>query len=234
MRIQEDKQIVTWSMVILFLALTIVYSLVYMRKSDLFTNEQITPSDTVVNEKDILPKPMVSTTGATSLSWATSSGTTLSWVTISNTQIPAMGSGSSSWIDLWSLENSLASTNSIKLLSGTTQYFGVLDIIDILWVQPEYILQDSKENFFAYFGEKWLDFVRTVQQLGWNVYTMATESEILENQLFWDKVSFINLQVFKDKYVLMVIELEGKTWLVQVSANNYHTSKSYLQSLFIY
>jgi hypothetical protein len=63
---------------------------------------------------------------------------------------------------------------------------------------------------------------------------MATESEILENQLFGDKVSFINLQVFKDKYVLMVMELEGKTWLMQVPAQSYHTSKSYLQSLFIY
>ena len=63
---------------------------------------------------------------------------------------------------------------------------------------------------------------------------MATESEILTNQLFGDKVSFINLQVFKDKYVLMVIELEGKTWLMQIPAKSYHSSKSYLKSLFIY
>ena len=62
---------------------------------------------------------------------------------------------------------------------------------------------------------------------------MATESEILENKLFGDKLSFINLQVFKDKYVLIVIELEGKTWLIQVPAKSYYTSKSYLQSLFI-
>jgi hypothetical protein len=62
---------------------------------------------------------------------------------------------------------------------------------------------------------------------------MATESEILKNELFGDKVSFINLQSFKDKFVLMVIEIEGKTWLIQVPANTYHTSKSYLKSLFI-
>jgi hypothetical protein len=73
-----------------------------------------------------------------------------------------------------------------------------------------------------------------VQQLGGNVFTLATESEILENQLFGDKVSFINMQVFKDKLVLLVIEIEGKTWLLQVPADKYHTSKSYLKSLFIY
>jgi hypothetical protein len=231
MHIQEDKQIVTWSMIILFLALTIVYSLVYMKKSDFFTNATIVP-DTSLGGTESLPIPMVS--NESSLSWRDALGTNLSWVNLSNTQIPVMGSGNASWIDLWSLENSLASTNSIQLLSGTTQYFGVLDILDILWAKPEYILQDNKEDFFVYFGEKGLDFVRIVQQLGWTVYTMATESEILENQLFWDKVSFINLQVFKDTYVLMVIELEGKTWMLQVPANSYHSSKSYLKSLFIY
>ena len=39
---------------------------------------------------------------------------------------------------------------------------------------------------------------------------MATESEILQNQLFGDKVSFINMPVFKDKIVIMVIEIDGE------------------------
>jgi hypothetical protein len=121
----------------------------------------------------------------------------------------------------------------LRLLSGTSQFFGILDIVDVLGVQPNYTLQDTKGNYFASYGEKGLDFVRTVQQLGGNVYTMATESEILSNQLFGDKVSFINMAVFKDRLVLMVIEIEGETWLIQVPATSYHTSKSYLKSLFI-
>jgi hypothetical protein len=108
-----------------------------------------------------------------------------------------------------------------------------LDIVDVLGVVPEYTLQDTKGNYFAYYGKKGLDFVRTIQQLGGNVFTLATESEILQNQLFGDKVSFINMQVFKDKFVLLVIEIEGKTWLLQVPADKYHTNKSYLKSLFI-
>ncbi|MDR2416145.1 MAG: hypothetical protein LBD75_06150 [Candidatus Peribacteria bacterium] len=130
-------------------------------------------------------------------------------------------------------EDVLASTESLHLLSGTSQFFGILDIIDILGVQPAYTLQDTRGNYFAYYGEKTLDFVRTVQQLGGNVYMMATESEILENQLFGDKVSFINMLAFKDKFVLMVVEIEGETWLIQLPADKYHHEKPYLKSLFI-
>jgi preprotein translocase subunit SecG len=36
---REEKKIVTWSLVILFLSLAIVYSLAYMRKTDVFTND---------------------------------------------------------------------------------------------------------------------------------------------------------------------------------------------------
>ncbi|MDR0650352.1 MAG: hypothetical protein LBG59_02890 [Candidatus Peribacteria bacterium] len=108
-----------------------------------------------------------------------------------------------------------------------------MDITDILGVQPAYTLQDIRGNYFAYYGEKTLDVVRTVQQLGGNVYTMATEREILENQLFGDKVSFINMLVFKDKFVLMIIEIEGETRLLQLPADKYHHEKAYLKSLFI-
>jgi hypothetical protein len=94
-------------------------------------------------------------------------------------------------------------------------------------------LQDTKGNYFASFGKKTLDVVRTVQQLGGNVYTMATESEILENQLFGDKVSFINMLVFKNKFVLIVVEIEGETRLLQIPADKYHHEKAYLKSLFI-
>ena len=104
-----------------------------------------------------------------SLGWSNKT----SWVTNSNTQTPNVTEGSNSV--------RLASTNS-KMLSGTTEYFGMLDIVSILWEKPEFTLQDSKWNYFVYYGEN-LDFVQTVQTLGGNVYEMVTESEILQNQL---------------------------------------------------
>ena len=62
---------------------------------------------------------------------------------------------------------------------------------------------------------------------------MVTEKEILQNQLFGDRVSYINLSMFKDIRVLMVIEIDGEVWLLQIPADKYHQSKAYLTSLFI-
>jgi len=62
---------------------------------------------------------------------------------------------------------------------------------------------------------------------------MVTEAEILQNQLFGDKVSYINLSMFKDVWVLMVVEIDSEVWLLQIPANQYHQSKDYIKSLFI-
>ena len=152
------------------------------------------------------------TTNSVSLGWSDKS----SWVNNSNTQAPS---------------NNLAATNS-KMLPGTTEYFGVLDIVSILGQKPEFTLQDSKGNYFVYYGNH-LDFAQTVRALGWNVYEMVTEREILQNQLFGDRVSYINLSMFKDVRVMMVIEIDGDVWLLQVPTTKYHQSKDYLKSLFI-
>ena len=152
------------------------------------------------------------TTNSVSLGWSDKS----SWVSNSNIQAPS---------------NNLAATNS-KMLPGTTEYFGVLDIVSILGQKPEFTLQDSKGNYFVYYGNR-LDFAQTVRALGWNVYEMVTESEILQNQLFGDRVSYINLSMFKDVRVMMVIEIDGDVWLLQVPTTKYHQSKDYLKSLFI-
>ena len=127
---------------------------------------------------------------------------------------------------------SMAQANS-KILPGTTEYIGTLDIVSILGQKPEFTLQDPKWNYFAYYGNH-LDFVQTVKKLGGNVYEMITESEILQNQLFGDRVSYINLSMFKDVWVLMVIKIDGNVWLLQVPADKYHQSKDYLKSLFIH
>ena len=146
-----------------------------------------------------------------------------SWVSNSNTQTPSTIESSTS--------DRLASTNA-KMLPGTSEYFGTLDIVSILGQKPEFTLQDSKWNYFAYYGNH-LNFVQTVQTLGGNVYEMVTENEILQNQLFGDRVSYINLSMFRDIRVLMVIEIDGDVRLLQIPADQYHQSKDYLKSLFI-
>ncbi len=154
----------------------------------------------------------------------------------------SINSYSKDWTNNPNSQNAITyeSTNSVsltsddvKLLPGTTEYFGTLDIVSILWEKPKYTLQDAKWNYFAYYWS-YLDFKDTVETLGGNVYEMVTESEILQNQLFGDRVSYINLSMFKDTWVIMVIKIDGDTRLLQVPSDKYHYSKDYLKSLFIH
>ena len=233
----ENKKVITWSLIVLFLSLSIVYSLTYQKKESLFkasikswneitiqtwTQNQNLWSTTQTSKnltKDDDNIINVETTDSVSL-WDIQP----SWVINSNTQISNTIESSNSI--------SLGASN-IKMLPGTTEYFGTLDIIDILWEKPEYTLQDSKWNYFAYYWNQ-LDFKDTVETLWGNVYEMVTESEILQNQLFGDRVSYINMSVFKDIRVIMVIKIDGEVWLLQIPADKYHYSKDYLRSLFIH
>ena len=164
-----------------------------------------------------------------------------SYTTQSTTKNDFEELNSTNWINDLNIQNknTYESTNSVnlnstntKLLPGTTEYFGTLDIISILWEKPEYTLQDSKGNYFAYYWNH-LDFKDTVETLWWNVYEMITESEILQNQLFGDKVSYINLSIFKNVRVIMVIKIDWEIRLLQIPSDKYHYSKGYLKSLFI-
>ena len=231
----ENKKVITRSLIVLFLCLSIVYSLTYQKKESLFkatatTWDEIT-NLTVDNnswstlqnsedfDKDIYNTENLELSDSVSL-W----GATSDW-----------GNGlyaQDSVVNELSNSVSLSISNG-KVLPGTTEYFGTLDIVNILEEKPEFTLQDSKWNYFVYYGNH-LDFIQTVQTLGGNVYEMVTESEILQNQLFGDRVSYINLSMFKDVRVLMVIEIDEDVWLLQIPADKYHYSKEYLKSLFIH
>ena len=228
----ENKKVITSSLIVLFLSLSMVYSLTYMKKATLFKaavrswnevvnqtwsqNIWIVTEDTDTSSLNI--KKISSNT--VSLGWSSKS----SWVTNSNTQAPSKTESNDS-------SSNLVAINS-KMLPGTTEYLGVLDIVSILGQKPEFTLQDSKWNYFVYYGDH-LNFAQTVRALGGNVYEMVTESEILQNQLFGDRVSYINLSMFKDVRVMMVIEIDGDVWLLQIPSTKYHHSKDYLKSLFI-
>lgn len=230
----ENKNVITWSLIILFLSLSIVYSLTYQKKQSLFKtsaknrieivnqtsnqNEWSSSQNSTNLNKDSDKNKEIKKSDSVSL-WDKSS-----WVSNLNTQTPSVNGASTSL--------RLTTTNT-KKLPGTTEYLGVLDIVGILGQKPEFTLQDSKWNYFIYYGNH-LDFIKTVETLWGDVYEMKTESEIIQNQLFWDRVSYINLSMFKDIRVLMVINIDGNVWLLQIPADKYHQSKDYLKSLFIH
>lgn len=127
----------------------------------------------------------------------------------------------------------MTKNTTIKLLSGTSIYYGSIAIIEKLWIKYQYALADTTGTWFIYLGTPSYDFASIARALKGNLYTMATEQELIQNKLFGNKVVFINLPEYKDKQVLMLLYLNDGIRLIQIEYSLYHKSKSYLKSLFI-
>ncbi len=123
--------------------------------------------------------------------------------------------------------------NDIVVLSWTNIYYGKIDIIEKLGIKYQYSLIDSTGTWFIYLGTPSYDFANIARALKGNIYTMATEQELIENKLFGNKVVFINIPEYKDKEVIMLIYTKNGIWLIQIDYTLYHQSKNYLKSLFI-
>jgi len=122
---------------------------------------------------------------------------------------------------------------AIKMLSGTSIYYGNIKIIEQLGIKYQYALTDSSGIRYIYLGTPSYDFASIARALQGNIYTMATEQEILANKLFWNKVVFINIPEYKDKQVIMLIYTNNGIWLIQSEYAVYHKSKAHIKSLFI-
>lgn len=242
---EQQKKLVSLCLVILFISLIVIYSLLYqVRGTELLARLQ--PQDQSSNW-------WISPRSASETNWNTdqivvldfgeqhtteaSSGDVLSWVNNSNT--------SATWSDAWQValgdQTQSASTETDllfqgqapRILSGTDMYFGVVESIDMLGLTPEYLLRDARGIYYAYFAKAPSELKTTIQQLGGNIYSMKSESEIVKHQLFGDKLSYLNLPEYKEKLVIILLEINGEHWLLQIPYAKYHQSKSYLKSLFI-
>jgi len=221
-------------LIVLFLSLSIVYSLTYQKKEVIFKSTNKT--ENIYTQTQI--ESWFNTVDSDSSSKDINNSVSMSdWVSLWNfSQTNWMNSSDEPSLDTSNTIDSFDSVSvwwNVDFLSGTTEYFGTLDIVNILWEEPKFTLQDSKWNFFVYYWNH-LDFIPTIQTLGGNVYEMVTESEILQNQLFGDRVSYINLSMFKDIRVIMVIRIDEDIRLLQIPSDKYHYSKDYLKSLFIH
>lgn len=121
---------------------------------------------------------------------------------------------------------------TIKMLSGTSIYYGNIGIIEQLGIKYQYALTDSSGIRYIYLGTPSYDFASIARALKGNTYTMATEQELIENKLFGNKVVFINLPEYKDKQVVMLIYMNDGIRLIQMEYALYHKSKAHLKSLF--
>lgn len=127
----------------------------------------------------------------------------------------------------------MKANTGITLLSGTSIYYWSIAIIQQLGIKYQYALVDWSWTRYIYLGTPSYDFASIARALQGNLYTLATEQDILQNKLFGNKVVFMNLPEYKDKQVLMLLYLNDGIRLVQMEYSLYHKSKTYLKSLFI-
>ncbi len=211
---------------LLFLALMIVYIVRYQVKwSDVKKNPQSENSWSTIQ---ILSKTWddMATIRPVTTNQTTNTGTmtetwTNTWITKNTT-----------WITIPQFTGTVKNTTGITLLSGTSVYYGSIAIIEKLWIKYQYALADENGTRYIYLGTPSYDFASIARALKGDLYTLATEQDILQNKLFGNKVVFINLPEYKDQRVLMLIYLNDGIWLIQIDYTLYHKSKTYLKSLF--
>ena len=247
---EREKRLVTLSMVVLFFTLIVVYSLFYQVKgATIFGALRSIPapgSRTSLVEK----RAQVEGNQNSLESGLTSASTTTvqddgkkqfrenrfmeEWESFSD--IPAWNDANQAGNNYWGFQNASAGSsyggNSPTILSGTDLYFWAVDSIELLGLEPEYVLKDYKGFYYSKFAQE-PALKSTVQQLWGNIYEITSDAELVKNELFGDKVIFINLPEYKNKLVIMWVAVNGQYWLIQMSYDKYHHAKQYLKSLFI-
>jgi len=246
-----EKKIITTSMFVLFLSLMIIYLLLFNIKGDQLKNklESPTSNDTnitteEINHNDENTKPTNWFESITTLfdtyTWDTK---TTSWITNQNTtNIATWEQKNTSWDDKISIFNdnmnqviaweiTIDNSDDIYILSGTERYFGALMTIEKLWIDYKYALKDDRDIYYIALDVPQYDFDKIVRELSWTTYKLTTEQDILNNNLFGDKITFINIPEFKDKIVIMLIEIHNMKRLVQISYDIYYESKWHLAKI---
>jgi len=234
---------VKWSTIVLSVSLLLVYIVLFYVKWDYFKSlsEPVIIDNNswlILSEMSDLWKNV--DVSVTHLSWDSSSQL-LSWDSSTNLLIDSW-SWNDTWlivvneIDLWQWNSKPLSFDIwwVSQLPWTHTYYGDLDFVNLLWISYKYALTDSKWIYYLNMDGYTYDFSDIARKLWWNLYIMNTESEILANKMFGNKVTYINIPDYTNKKVLMLIDINNQSRLLAVDYSIYHQSKSYLQSLFIY
>ena len=239
-----ESNTVRWSIVVLCVSLSLVYVVLYYVKWDVFKwtwNEVVAMNNTWLMVSEIDNSQDYSMKADT---WNIDVPSQTTWLfnhsDSSNVQeVNNNTSSNNQWsltiIDLSNPNSSDTTTLSeMVVLRWTHTYYWDLDFVNLLWISYKYALKDDKWIYYLNMDWYTYDFSDIARKLWWNLYIMNTESEILANKMFGNKVTYINIPDYANKKVLMLIDVNNQSRLLAVDYSIYHASKSYLQSLFIY
>lgn len=226
-----DSQAVTWSVAVLCATLLLVYVVQYFVKWDMW-KQSMESCDDQWNTWVVLSQLPTSQNMNTESWWNyfMDSLNTASWAEITGkiTNVAWNTSNLLNWDD-----NVAWDSSSMIILSWTKTYYGTMEFVEKLWINYKYALVDDKWIYYLNMWDYKYDFSDIVRKLWWNLYIMNTEQEILQNAMFGDKVTYINVPEYKNNTVLILLDINNQSWLLAIDYSIYHQVKSYLQSLFI-
>lgn len=230
----SDSQIVKWSCIVLCVSLVLVYVVLYYAKWDLWTSDFDVCSGSDLNislsELSNYDWSPISDTGNESIDNLLSVWDDFPQKTWNDSVLDTWTIDFDTWVDFESWSN----VEWMVVLSWTKTYYWDLDFVNLLWISYKYALVDEKWIYYLNMWDYIYDFSDIARKLWWNLYIMNTEQEILSNQLFGDKITFINVPEYKNMKVLMLLDVNKQSRLLAVDYSIYHQVKSYLKSLFIY
>jgi hypothetical protein len=243
----NDKKIIRTTLIILFLSLFVIYTFYFQQKNS-DTTESITPDTTqetiTYTENDTFSGDEVQTgseyTTGTDREEVIDTGDNdedrdILTPSFENREIVYTGENTNgiTWFE--------DIIKNLPKLSGTTEYFGDMQMTQVLWLTAEYTLTDSTWIYYAYMKDVSEDELESiVQKLSGDMYTLRTELEIKQNELYGDAITFINIPevtftqkpTVQRKIVFMVVQIGNDRWFVQMPITIYYKSKEYLKTLF--
>lgn len=125
-------------------------------------------------------------------------------------------------------------TNTGSVLSGTTIYYGALDILKTLGVRYEYILKDKQYDiFYAYIGKNVSysinDLVRAV---GWKTVEIYARNDIINNLYFGDRVTFVELPQQIPTITNVFVRIGADLRMIQDITWQYKQHKRHIRDVF--
>lgn len=220
---QKELHIVRFSMLVLFSALMIIYLLLYQIKWDDIVNQLGSMSQSNINSTSDFENLY------SSISLEEFDEESILLETQSNQYNKTKDSDSL----FENVEQSTTDTEKIIVLSWTSLRYGRVDAVEKLWISYQYALKDSKDIYYVFLDPQRYDFDQIIKALWGTTYSISTEKEIVENQLFWDKVTFINLKEYENEKVIILLEIDKMLRLLQIDYWIYHNSKWHIKQLFI-
>ena len=210
----------------------IVYLLLYQIKGTKITDEFTSSTSWAIQSPVITGKDTKISDLLLETDW---SGTTdiQSGKTL-NTTVSLFGNISSETgsTQTWTVDKDKSA--SIKLLSGTKIRYWVIDSVEKLGISYQYALKDNQDIYYAYLGKNNTINLESIVKKAWGtLYSILRENEIIKNNLFGEKVVYINLPEYKQKKVILLVTVDWADWLIQIDYAKYYTSKWYLKTLFI-